>query len=119
MTPISTMSIMSRIATSATPKFGMERLNPTRGLAVPELDRLALVGRPGGATGPISGAGEPAGVVGSRVAGGHHEVTRSAFDPVRRRAESGAQGRRLGGGPDARTPSKVSLPDLERRLRGL
>jgi hypothetical protein len=57
MTPISTMSIMSSIATSATPKFGMERLNPTRGLAVPELDRLALVGRPGGATDPIAEQG--------------------------------------------------------------
>ena len=43
---------------------------------------------------PDSGAGEPAGVVGSRVAGGHHGVTRSALDAARRRAESGAQGRR-------------------------
>ena len=43
---------------------------------------------------PDSGAGEPAGVVGSRVAGGHHGVTRSALDAARRWAESGAQGRR-------------------------
>jgi hypothetical protein len=43
---------------------------------------------------PDSGAWEPAGVIGSRVAGGHHGVTRSALDAVRRRAESGAQGRR-------------------------
>jgi hypothetical protein len=45
---------------------------------------------------PDSGAGEPDGVVGSRVAAGHHEVTRSALDATRRRAESGAQGRRRG-----------------------
>lgn len=44
---------------------------------------------------PDSGAGEPAGVTGSRVAVGHHAVTRSALDAVPRRAESGAQGRRL------------------------
>ena len=43
---------------------------------------------------PGSGAGEPAGVVGSRVAGGHHGVTRSALDAARRWAESGAVGRR-------------------------
>ena len=41
-----------------------------------------------------SGAGEPAGVVGSRVAGGHHVVTGSALDAARRRADSGAKGRR-------------------------
>ena len=43
---------------------------------------------------PDSGAGEPAGVAGSRVAVGHHGVTRSALDAARRRADSGAQGRR-------------------------
>jgi hypothetical protein len=37
-------------------------------------------------------------MAGSRVAGGHHAVTRSALDAVRRWAESGAQGRRLYGG---------------------
>jgi hypothetical protein len=46
---------------------------------------------------PDSGAGEPAGVVGSRVAAGHHGVTRSALDAARRRAESGAPGRRRNG----------------------
>jgi aminoglycoside phosphotransferase (APT) family kinase protein len=43
---------------------------------------------------PDSGAGEPAVVVGSRVAVGHHAVTRSALDAARRPADSGAQGRR-------------------------
>lgn len=43
---------------------------------------------------PDSGAGEPAGVVGSRVAAGHHVVTRSALDASRRRADGEAQGRR-------------------------
>ena len=41
-----------------------------------------------------SGAGEPAGVGGSRVDGVHHAVTRSALDAARRWAESGAQDRR-------------------------
>ncbi|MGL5930183.1 MAG: tyrosine-type recombinase/integrase [Dermatophilaceae bacterium] len=41
-----------------------------------------------------SGALEPAGVVGSRVAVGHRVATRSALDAARRSAESGAQGRR-------------------------
>ena len=41
-----------------------------------------------------SGAGEPAGAVGSRVAAGHRAATRSALDAARRLAESGAQGRR-------------------------
>ncbi len=45
-----------------------------------------------------SGAGEPAGVVGSRVAEGHRAATRSALDAIRRLAESGAKGRRFGGG---------------------
>ena len=40
-----------------------------------------------------SGAGEPAGVVGSRVAVGHRVATRSALDAARRRAKSGAKGR--------------------------
>ncbi len=44
-----------------------------------------------------SGAGQHAGVAGSRVAGGHRAATRSALDAVRRRADSGASGRRLGG----------------------
>lgn len=43
---------------------------------------------------PDGGAGEPAGVVGSRVDVDHHAVMRSALDAARRRAESGAQGRR-------------------------
>ncbi len=55
---------------------------------------------------PDSGAGEPAGVVGSRVAAGHHGVTRSALDAARRWAESGAQGRRL----KVRVPSKRVNP---------
>ena len=44
-----------------------------------------------------SGAGEPAGATGSRVAVGHHVVTRSALDAARRLVESGAQGRRRNG----------------------
>lgn len=48
------------------------------------------------------GAGEPVGVGGSRVAAGHHVVTRSALDAARRRAEGGAQGRRRQGATVAR-----------------
>ena len=44
-----------------------------------------------------SGAGQHAGVAGSRVAGGHRVATRSALDAVRRRSDSGASGRRLVG----------------------
>src|SRR5690606_8636801 len=58
-------------------------------------------GQSGGLAGssrrPYSGAEEPAGVAGSRVVGVHHAVTRSALDAVRRRAESGAEGRRRKG----------------------
>lgn len=69
---------------------------------------------------PDSGAGQPAGVAGSRVAGGHHGVTRSALDAVRRRANSEASGRRLGGhlalsAWNARpmpVPRRVSAQDL-------
>jgi hypothetical protein len=46
---------------------------------------------------PCSGAREPARVAGSRVAGGHHEVTRSALDAVRRQADAQAEGRRRRG----------------------
>lgn len=56
-----------------------------------------------------SGAGEPAGVAGSRVAGGHHGVTRSALDAARRWAESGAQGRRRKQSWSANLP--VPAPD--------
>ena len=42
-----------------------------------------------------SGAWEPAGVVGSRVAEGHRAATRSALDAARRPVDSGAQGLRL------------------------
>ena len=45
-----------------------------------------------------SGAGQHAGVAGSRVAAGHRAATRSALDAVRRRADSEASGRRLGAG---------------------
>ena len=58
--------------------------------------------RSGQATGeprPVSGAGQRAGVAGSRVAGGHRAATRSALDAARRRADSGASGRRLVGHP--------------------
>ena len=46
---------------------------------------------------PDSGAGQRAGVAGSRVAGGHRAATRSALDAARRRADSGVSGRWLGG----------------------
>ncbi len=42
----------------------------------------------------VSRAGEPAGVVGSRLAAGHHTVTRSGLEASRRRVDSGASGRR-------------------------
>lgn len=61
---------------------------------------------------PDSGAGEPAGLVGSRVAVGHHGVTRSALDAARRRAESGAQGRRLSSNACQNCPFSRSRPQL-------
>lgn len=57
---------------------------------------------------PDSGAGEPAGVVGSRVAAGHHAVTRSALDAARRRAESGAAGRRRSFGAVCLYPARMA-----------
>ena len=46
---------------------------------------------------PDSGAKELGGVAGSRVAGGHHAVTRSALEAVRSLADAQAKGRWLGG----------------------
>ena len=45
---------------------------------------------------PDSGATELGGVAGSRVAEGHHMVTRSAHEAVRSRADAEAKGGRLG-----------------------
>jgi hypothetical protein len=52
---------------------------------------------PGRATKPIAEHEEPGGVIGSRLAEGHPEGTRSGLDAIRNRANAPARGRRLGG----------------------